>query len=182
MKEPDRSFIAVPSIQPDHAEIETIETNYASEPEQPVKVLPFQQLKEAPRPKKPDRITPQQFGDMTAGERTELILAAIRSGAVRQSDYLKLVIMLGLLEGGPPDKMIDLEDEALLNDIIIIWCNMIEPEQFASVMSALRDCKDDLRRDNIIDSMITIAFQQTGTSIQTEREWRLSVERKLPEK
>jgi hypothetical protein len=127
-------------------------------------------------------VTPQEFGDMTADERAELVLAAIKSGAVKESDYIKLVIALGLLDSGPITKVIDLEDEALINDIITIWCNMIEPEEFASVMSAIRDCEDDLRRSNIIDSMIMIAFKQSQASMQAEQEWRSRVERKLPEK
>lgn len=181
LKEPSRSFVAVPSIEHAPIEVETTEAHHASEPKQPSKVVPFP-LKEALKPTKPNRVTPQEFGDMTVDERAELVLAAIRSGEVRENDYIKLVISLGLLDSGPSDKVIDLEDEALLSDIIMIWCNMIEPEQFASVMSALRDCKDDQRRDEIIDNMITIAFKQTHTSMQTEQEWRLIVERRLPKK
>jgi hypothetical protein len=127
-------------------------------------------------------VTPEEFDDMTADERADLVLATIKSGAVKESDYVRLVIALGLLDSGPITKVINLEDESLLNDIISVWCNMIEPEEFASVMSALRDCADDLRRANIIDSMIGIAFKQSPTSMQTEQEWRLRVESKLPDK
>jgi hypothetical protein len=182
LKEPSRSFVAVPSIEQEPVKVEPIEAHHASEPERPSRVVPFPKLKEAPPPTRPNRVTPQEFGDMTADERAELVLAAIRSGEVRESDYINLVMALGLLESGPASKVIDLEDEALLSDIIMIWCNMIEPEQFASVMSALRDCKDDLRRDEIIDNMITIAFKQSHTSMLTEQEWRMRVERKLPDK
>ena len=117
---------------------------------------------------------------MNSYEKRELLLAALRSGAIREGDYTKMIVMLGLLESGPASNEIDLEDEATLNDIIIIWANQIDPEQFAAVMSALRDCKDDLRRDNIIDNMITIAFQQTAECLTSEEEWRLKYERKLP--
>jgi hypothetical protein len=127
-------------------------------------------------------VTPEEFGEMTADERVELVLAAIRSGEVRESDYIKLVMSLGLLASGPASKVIDLKDEAVLDDIVSVWCNMIEPEEFASVMSALRDCKDDLTRETIMDNMITIAFKQTPASMQTEQEWRLRVGRKLPDK
>jgi hypothetical protein len=61
--------------------------------------------------------------------------------------------MLGLIKGGPATDVIAIEDRALLNDIIEVWCNMIEPDQFAAVMSALRDCEDDRRRESIMDDM-----------------------------
>ncbi|HVG22386.1 MAG TPA: hypothetical protein VNI02_25330 [Blastocatellia bacterium] len=185
LREPSHSFVTVPSIEREPVEIEANETRHASKevkPNRPGRVVSFPPLKEAPKPTKPNRVTPEEFGEMTADERAELVLATIRSGDVKESDYVKLVIALGLLDGGPASKVIDLEDEALLDDIIILWCNMIEPEEFASVMSAIRDCEDDLRRGNIIDSMIGVAFKQTPASMQTEQEWRLRVERKLPER
>ncbi|HVG19358.1 MAG TPA: hypothetical protein VNI02_09905 [Blastocatellia bacterium] len=182
LKEPNRAFISVPEIEREQAKVESIESRLASKQYRPRRVIPFPPLKEAPKPTRPKRVTPQEFGDMTADQRAELVLAAIRGGAVRESDYVRLVIALGLLDTSPITKVIDLEDESLLNDIISVWCNMIEPEEFASVMSALRDCEDDLRRANIIDSMIGIAFKQTPASMQTEQEWRMRVERKLPEK
>jgi hypothetical protein len=87
-----------------------------------------------------------------------------------------------LVESGPPEHVIDLEDAALLNSIIMVWCNLIDAEQFAAVISALRDCKDDLRRKAIMEDMITIAYQQTASHRDSEHEWRLKVECKLPEK
>jgi hypothetical protein len=185
LKEPSRASISVPYIEREPLEVEIDEAQHASTEAKPIKpgrVVAFPELKEAPKPQKPGRVTPQEFGDMTPDERMELILAAIRSGAVRESDYIKLVMTLGLLESGPASEIIDLEDKALLNDIVEAWCNMIEPDEFAPVMSALRDCEDDLRRADIIDAMIAIAFKYTHTSMQTEQEWRLRVERKLPEK
>jgi hypothetical protein len=182
LKEPTHSLVTVPSVDREAVGVEAKPTPHAGKVERQPRVVPFPELKEAPKPKKPGRVTPQAFGDMTADERTELILAAIKSGTVRESDYVKLVMTLGLLESGPASKVIDLEDEALLNDIVEAWCNMIEPDEFAAVMSALRDCEDDLRRADIIDAMIAIAFKYTHMSMQTEQEWRLSVERKLPEK
>jgi hypothetical protein len=182
LKEPSRSFITVPSIEYEPVEAHTTETYSVSELEQPTGVLTFRQLKEAPRPHKPDRLTPEENSELTPSQKRELILAAIRSGAVRDSDYDKMMITAGLLKGGPAARVIDLEDESLLNDVIMLWCNMIDAEEFASVMSALRDCKGDLRRANIIDNMITIAFQQTPNCMGSEQEWRLKVERKLPKK
>ncbi|HVG17563.1 MAG TPA: hypothetical protein VNI02_00815 [Blastocatellia bacterium] len=181
LKEHSHSFVMVPSIEREAVEVQSIQAHHAS-PHRPRRLIPFPPLREAPKPARPKRVTPEEYGDMTADERAELVLAAIRSGYVKESEYVGLAISLGLLDTGPITKVIDLEDEVLLNDIIIVWCNMIDPEEFASVMSALRDCKDDQRRAEIIDSMIGIAFKQTTASMQTEQEWRMRVERKLPGK
>jgi hypothetical protein len=93
-----------------------------------------------------------------------------------------MMYLLGLVESGPAEQIIDLEDDALLDSIIMNWCNLIEPEQFVAVMSALRDCKDDLRRRAIMDNIISIAFQQTASHTDSETEWRRKVECRLPEK
>lgn len=149
---------------------------------QTANIVSFPPLKEAPEPQKPERLTPQEISELTASEKRELILAAIRSGTMRESDYDKMLVMVGLLKVGPADKILDLEDEALLDDIVAVWANQIEPEELAAVLSALRDCDDDLRRNDIIDSMIRIAFEQTQLCGLTEEQWRLRVERRLPKK
>jgi hypothetical protein len=183
-----RSHVLVPSIKHEHIEIEapakvlSIQAHQASEPEEPAKVLTFPELKEAPRPNKPNLVDSQEVEGMKQAERREFILAAIRSGAIPESEYKRMIYMLGLVKGGPASKVIDLEDKARLKHIIMLWCNLIEPEQFAAVMSALRDCKDDWRREAIMDDMITLAYQQTYANTESEREWREKFECRLPEK
>jgi hypothetical protein len=93
-----------------------------------------------------------------------------------------MIFMVGLLESGPATNIIDLENEAVLNELIIEWANLIEPEQLAAVMSALRDCDDSMRQRDIIDRIIRKAFEYSQTCGLTESEWRLKVERKLPKK
>ncbi|HWC76148.1 MAG TPA: hypothetical protein VG778_01735 [Blastocatellia bacterium] len=67
-----------------------------------------------------------------------------------------------------------------MEEIITLWINCgIAPEQFAAVMSSLRDCDDDLRRKNILDRMITLAFRETSQSIESEDRWRERVEARL---
>jgi hypothetical protein len=119
---------------------------------------------------------------MDLAQKRETILAAIRSGAVPDRDYNKMMLMLGLVKSGPADHLIDLEDDAVLTELIMQWAHMVEPERIAAVMSALRDCKDDLRRSNILDSIIRKAFEYSNRCNVTESEWRLEVECKLPEK
>ena len=96
---------------------------------------------------------------MTESEKRELLLSLIHSRVNLGMDYDKLLIAVGLVTPGPGANVIDLDDLALIDDIISEWCNLIEPEQFAAVMSALRDCDDSVRRKNIIDAMITRSIQ-----------------------
>jgi hypothetical protein len=178
LKEPNRAFISVPSIERGHAKVNQPTTE--AKPEQPASVIAFPQLKEAPQPKKPERLTPQEINGLTATQKRELILAAIRSSKTLESDYDKMLVMVGLLEVGPADKILDLENEEVLDDIVVIWSAQIEPEELAAVFSALRDCEDRIRQRDILDRMIRIAFEQTQLCGLTEEEWRLRVERRLP--
>jgi hypothetical protein len=38
-----------------------------------------------------------------------------------------------MVESCPAEQVIDLEDEALLKGMVMVWCNMIEPDQLAIV-------------------------------------------------
>jgi hypothetical protein len=145
-------------------------------------VIAFPALKEVSQPGKPERVKAQELSDMTSVEKRELILAAVRSGAVLDSEYDKMMFMLGLVRSGPAEQVIDLEDETVLTELIIDWAHLIEPEELAAVMSALRDCTDDWRRTNIMDSIIRKAFEYSRTCNITEAEWRLKVECRLPKK
>ena len=79
-------------------------------------------------------------------------------------------------------KVIDLEDETVLNDLIIEWAHMIEPEELAAVISALRDCDDHIRQVNLMDAMIRKLFEYSAACGVSEEAWRKKVERKLPKK
>lgn len=137
---------------------------------------------ESSLPPKPNAVSPLELSEMSESEKRELLLSLIQSGVNLAMDYDRLLIAVGLVTPGPGANIIDLDDLALIDDIISEWCNLIEPEQFAAVMSALRDCDETARRTNIIDTMITVAFRQTGASIDSEEEWRTQVECRLPKK
>jgi hypothetical protein len=119
---------------------------------------------------------------MTLGEMREIVLAAIRTGEIPESEYIKFMYMLGLIEFGPADKVLDLEDDEVLDDIIITWSHLVGSEELAAVLSALRDCDDRIRLSDIIDRMIRRAFHETQACGVTEEAWRLRVERRLPKK
>jgi hypothetical protein len=188
LKEPNRSFIAVPSIEHEPVEIEApakvipIQAHQATEPEEPARVISFPELREAPRPNQPKRVKRDELSEMTPSQKRELLLAGIKSGRIVEGEYNKLLFISGMVESGPAEQVIDLEDKKLLNDLIVRWANLIEPEELVAVMSALRDCKDDLRQANIIDDIIRKAFEYSAMCNLTEAEWRRKVECKLPEK
>ena len=182
LKEPNRLFVSVPSIEPEPVETEPIEAHHASEPEQAENVIAFPALKEAPLPRKPDRLTSQESAQLTPSEKREMILTALRSGAVIDSEYDKLMLMLGLLKASPADNILDLEDEAVLDDIAVIWSVQIGAEEFVGFLSALRDCDDSFRLKDILDRLIHKVYHETQDCGLNEAEWRLRVERRLPKK
>ena len=164
------------------AKAEKIKATEPKSETQAASVIPFPQLKEAPQPQRPERLSPQEVAELTPSDMRELILAAIKTGAIQESEYIKMMGMAGLLKSGPADKVLDLEDEQTLNDIAVIWAHQVEPEEMAAVLSAIRDCEDRIRQRNILDRMIRIAFEETQLCGLTESEWRLEVERRLPKR
>jgi tetratricopeptide (TPR) repeat protein len=184
LKEPNRSIVAFKQSPPRKARPmpeHKHEAKHESKP-QAASVVTFPPLKEAPPPQKPERLSPQEINDLSTDEKRELVLAALRTGKYTPFDYDRFMVMVGLVEAGPSDKILDLEDEETLRDIMVLWSNQIEPEELAAVLSVLRDCDDSLRRNEIIDQMIRIAFEESLLCGTTEDAWRFRVERRLPEK
>jgi hypothetical protein len=171
-------------MEPEPVEVESTEARHASEPGQghPSTVLAFPALKEAPQPQKPERLSPQELAGLSDSGKRELILAALRSGAVRGNDYDKLIGMVGLLKEGPADKILDLEDEEVLDNIAVIWPMQIGAEEFVGFLSALRDCDDSFRLKDILDNLIRKVYHETQECGLSETEWRLRVERRLPKR
>ncbi|MFP5261067.1 MAG: hypothetical protein ACLGJB_04080 [Blastocatellia bacterium] len=185
LKEPNRSLVTIPSIERKPLEVEIKETPHASteaKPSKPARVVPFPPLKEAPEPKRPEIIDSQEFADMSLADKREFLLAAVRTELLPETEYNKMALMLGLVKSGPANHVIDLEDKKTLDDLMVEWAHLIEPEELVAVISALRDCEDDQRRVTIMDSMISRVFEYSRTRNITESEWRLNVERRLPEK
>jgi hypothetical protein len=172
------SMVSMPKVR---FEKPQVEPKHESKP-QAASVVSFPPLKEAPEPQKPERLSPQEVNNLSTDEKRELVLAALRTGKYTQFDYDRFMVMVGLVEVGPTDKILDLENEETINDIAGVWANQIDPEELAAVFSALRDCKDDRRRTDIIDHIIRITFEETLLCNTTEEAWRFRVERRLPEK
>jgi tetratricopeptide (TPR) repeat protein len=181
LKEANRAFISVPpmKLEPDKVK-QPARTETKSE--LLAKVLSFPQLTVAPLPKKPAKLTPHEYSELTASDKKELILAALGSGAISDDDFYRLIVMLGLVKIGPADKILDLEDDEVLDDIAILWSVQIGAEEFVGFLSALRDCDDSFRQRDILDRLICKIFHETQQCGITEDEWRLRVERRLPKK
>ncbi|MFP5263830.1 MAG: hypothetical protein ACLGJB_18270 [Blastocatellia bacterium] len=183
LKEPARSFISVPHAERKPLEIEVRETTRARREDEaslPARVIPFPVFKGGP--KKAELANLEEFANMTPPDKREFILRAVGGEMLPESEYDKMMLMLGLVKGGPEDAVIDLEDEIVLNDLMVEWAHLIEPEELAGVISAFRDCEDDSRRNNILDRMISKVFECSRACNITEPEWRLQVERRLPER
>ena len=184
LMEPNRAFISLPQSLPrfEHkqVEVETKKGHQISKPKKPAKVLSFPKLKEAPLLSRPVDIYQKELDQMTESEKKDLLLSLIQSESISNRGYNKLLVAAGMVKPDASAKEIELDNLATIDDIISEWCNLIEPEDFAAVMSALRDCDDSTRRNNIIDAMISVAFKQTSAAIDSEEEWRLKFERRLP--
>jgi tetratricopeptide (TPR) repeat protein len=172
------SIVSMPKVRFEKPELNP-------EPKQeirPASIISFPRLKEAPEPQMLEPMTPQEIRELTLSEKREFILAAIRIGEMSEFEYDKLMVSVGLLKSGPAEDVLDLEDEETLDDIVVVWANHIGSEVLAGVLSALRDCNDSFRRNEIIDRMIRKAFESSHLCGLTEEAWRLRVERRLPKK
>jgi tetratricopeptide (TPR) repeat protein len=75
---------------------------------------------------------------------------------------------------------INLEEKSTMEQLLTLWVNGdLGPDDFAAVMSALRDCDNDLRRKTIIDQMISYSFYFTRDRMEGEDFWRKRVEARL---
>ena len=186
LREPNRSFISIPEsvpmIERKHVEIETKPEPTPEKYRKPANVLPFQKLKEAPEPEQPGRVSPTDWDDMTASEKLDFIMTALRTGAISARHYDNIAAQTGMLKTGPASKVLDLEDETLMTDKLIEWAHMIDPEDLAGVISALRDCDDHTRQANLMDAMIRKFFEYSSACGASEEAWRKKVERRLPKK
>lgn len=77
-------------------------------------------------------------------------------------------------------RRIDLESKSTLEDLMCLWANNdLDPNDYVAVLSALRDCDNNLRRQNIINEMITYIYRFTQERMQGEAMWRKRVEAEL---
>ncbi len=77
-------------------------------------------------------------------------------------------------------RQIDLEEKGTLETLMSLWTSGdLDPNDHVAVLSALRDCDNNLRFKNIINEMITYIFRFTQERMQGESFWRKRVEAQL---
>ncbi len=98
----------------------------------------------------------------------------------RISEVIRTAILKEEGEAALRPRVIDLETPGQLELLIRLWVNEeASPEELAGVMSALVSCKDNLRRTNIIDRMVSYAFNESRKRIEAEEEWRKELEEEV---
>lgn len=146
-------------------------------------VLLFPRRTHQPLPAaKPRKITWDQLGQMTISEKRAMLLAIACDEETQEQEYDKLLEAGGMIQEREGPQEIDLEDEKTINDLVVAWCGAIEPEEFVAVITALCGCEDDLRRKEIVDRMVRIAFRESRFGVKTEEEWRSQYEARLKPK
>ena len=75
---------------------------------------------------------------------------------------------------------INLEQRGTLEMMMSLWATGdLKLEDHIAVLSSLRDCDNDLRRNNIINSMISYMFRFTQERMESEHFWRKRFEARL---
>jgi predicted kinase len=75
---------------------------------------------------------------------------------------------------------INLEEKGTLEMLVSLWTSGdLNIEDQVAVMSALRDCDNQLRQKNIINSIISYMFRLTQERMEGEHFWRKRVEARL---
>lgn len=136
-------------------------------------------LQSVPPPTNPDAITPDELAQMTTAQKRGMLSALIHDHNTPDQHYDKMLDAVGLVKTDQGPNEIDLESDSYLSRLVIHWCGAIDCEWIVPVMSALRDCQDDLRRNNIINRFISFAFRESLQHSESEDEWRKRVEARL---
>ena len=126
------------------------------------------------------KLTPHLLAKMTIAQKRDLILSSAEDLDIAEEVYDRLL----LAAVDPVDEQrcrkIDLESPGVLEEMITLWINGgIAPDQLAAVLSAIRDCDDDLRRTNILDRMISYSFHESREGLVSEELWRKRFEARL---
>jgi hypothetical protein len=157
----------------------TTEAETDHRPETAGLILFPHKLQSVPPPTNPDAVTPDELAQMTTAQKRGMLSALIHDHHTPDQDYVKMLEAVGLVKIDQGPKEIDLESDSYLSRMVIHWCGAIDCEQIAAVMSALRDCNDDLRRNNIINKIISFAFRESLQHFESENDWRKRVEARL---
>ncbi|MGA9768850.1 MAG: tetratricopeptide repeat protein [Blastocatellia bacterium] len=103
---------------------------------------------------------------------------------LKEDSLDRLLAFATELDDQPPQsrrpRQINLEEKGALEMLMSLWTSGdLNINDHVAVLSALRDCDNDLRLKNIINEMITYIFRFTQERMQSEALWRKRVEAQL---
>ena len=150
---------------------------------EPVSLLPFPNLfadsSDVAKRSRASQINILHFFRMSVGQKRSLVMEVARdrnTSAEILDKMLEVAGVIGLDEDENPvykTKTINLEHRGYLEELISLWVQgEVSPDDFAAVISAIRDCNDTLRRNNILDQMISYSFHASPQRIESEDKWR----------
>ena len=128
----------------------------------------------------PSTLTPEHLAKMTVSQKRDLLLTRAQDLDIPEEVYDRLLLAAVDPANEELSRKIDLESPGILEEMVTLWINGgIEPDELAAVLSAVRDCDDDLRRTNILDRMISYAFHESRQGLVSEELWRKRFEARL---
>jgi hypothetical protein len=150
---------------------------------EPVSLLPFPNLladsSGVEKRSRASQINILHFFRMSVGQKRSLVMEVARdsnTSAEILDKMLEVAGVIGLDEDENPvykTRTIDLEHKSYLERLINLWVQgEVSPDDFAAVISAIRDCNDTFRRNNILDQMISYSFHASPQRIKSEDKWR----------
>ena len=150
---------------------------------EPVSLLPFPNLfadsSKAEKRPHASQINILHFFRMSVGQKRSLVMEVARdrnTSAEILDRMLEVAGVIGLGEDEKPvykTKTVNLEQGSFFEGLISLWLQgEVSPDDFAAVISAIRDCNDTLRRNNILDQMISYSFHASPQRIESEDKWR----------
>ena len=150
---------------------------------EPVSLLPFPNLFADPpgveKKARASRINVLHYFRMSVGQKRSLVMEIARDGntsAEILDKMLEVAGVIGLDEDENPvykTRTISLEHKDYLERLISLWVQgEVSPDDFAAVISAIRDCDDTPRRNDILDRMISYSFHASPRRIKSEDKWR----------
>lgn len=154
---------------------------------EPFSLLPFPNLfadsSEAEKSYSAPQINILHFFRLSVGQKRSLVMEIARDRNTSAEILDKMLEVAGVIGLGEDEKpvyktrTINLEHRGFLQGRVSLWMQgEVSPDDFAAVISAIRDCNDTLRRNIIIDQIISHGFQASPQQIKSEEKWRSLVE------
>jgi tetratricopeptide (TPR) repeat protein len=150
---------------------------------EPASLLPFPNLfadlADAGQRSPSSQINILHFFRMSVGQKRSLVMDVARDPNTSAEILDKMLEIAGVVRLGEDERpayktrTINLKHRGFLEALIRLWVQgEVSPEEFVAVLSAIRDCTDTFRRNNILDQMISYSFHASSQQIKSEEMWR----------